>query len=77
MKKTLKIISTVSIALFGILWILSKFDFLTEYNSIDFRNVLVLIYLLTSLKYFQMELKDKNTKIQELKLKLEKTKKEF
>ena len=75
MKKTLKIISTVSIIIFGILWISSKFNFLNEFNSIDFRNVLVLIYLFTSLKYFQMEVKDKNTEIQELKLKLEKTKK--
>ena len=77
MKKTLKIISTVSILLFGILWISSKFDFLTKYNSIDFRNILVLIYLFTSLKYFQMEVKDKNSEIQELKLKLEKSKKEI
>jgi hypothetical protein len=72
MKKTIKIISTVSILLFGILWVSSKFNFLTEYNSIDFRNILVLIYLFTSLKYFQMEVKDKNAEIQELKLKLEK-----
>jgi len=77
MKTTLKIISTVSIVLFGILWISSKFDFLTEYNSIDFRNILVLIYLFTSLKYFQMEVKDKNAEIQELKLELKKTKKDI
>ncbi|NCP61362.1 MAG: hypothetical protein GW839_13830 [Flavobacteriales bacterium] len=77
MKKTLKIISTVSIVLFGILWITSKFDFLIEYNSIDFRNILILIYLFTSLKYFQMEVKDKNAEIQELKLKLKKTKKDI
>jgi Gpi18-like mannosyltransferase len=75
MKKTLKIISTVSIVLFGILWILSKFDFLTEYNSTDFRTFLVLLYLFTSLNYFKREVKDKNTEIQELKLKLEKMKK--
>lgn len=75
MKKTLKIISTVSILLFGILLILNKFDFLTESNSTDFMNILVLVYLFTSLKYFQMEVKDKNAEIQELKLKLEKTKK--
>jgi len=55
----------------------SKFDFLTEYNSIDFRNILVLIALFTSLKYLQMEVKDKNAEIQELKLKLEKSKKEI
>ncbi|WP_425077905.1 hypothetical protein [Psychroserpens sp. S379A] len=77
MKKTLKIISTVSIILFGILWISSKFDFLTKYNSIDFRNILVLIYLFTSLKYFQMEVKDKNAEIQELKLKLKKGNKDI
>ena len=73
MKKALKIISTISIVLFGILWISSKFEFLTEYNSIDLRNILVLIYLFTSLKYFKMEVNDKNAEIKELKL--EKTKK--
>jgi len=74
MKKTLKIISTIAIILFGILWISSKLNILTEFNSIDIRNILVLVYLFTSLKYFQMEVKDKNAEIQELKLKLEKTK---
>ncbi len=77
MKKALKIISTGSIVLFGVLWISSKFEFLNEFNSIDIRNILVLIYLFTSLKYFQMEVKDKNTEIQDLKLKLENTKKEI
>jgi hypothetical protein len=45
---------------------------MNEFNSIDIRNILVLIYLFTSLKYFQIEVKDKNAEIQELKLKLEK-----
>ena len=63
-----------SILLFGILWISSKFDFLTEYNSIDLRSILVLIYLFSSLKYFQMEVKDKDAQIKELKIKLEKIK---
>ena len=75
MKKTLKIVSTISIVLFGVLWISSKFNFLNEFNSVDIRNILVLIYLFTSLKYFQIEVKDKNSEIQELKLKLEKQKK--
>ena len=74
MKKILKIISTISIILFGILWISSKFDFLIEYNSPDIRTFFVLIYLVTSLKYFQMEVRDKNDEIKELKLILEKTK---
>ena len=77
MKKALKIISTVSIILFGILWISGKFDFFTKYNSIDFRNILVLVYLFTSLKYFQMEVKDKNAEIQELKLKIENIKRKI
>mgnify|MGYP003329298884 CR=1 FL=1 len=77
MKKALKIISTVSIILFGILWISGKFDLFTEYNSIDFRNILVLVYLFTSLKYFQMEVKDKNAEIQELKLKIENIKRKI
>ncbi|SHE99094.1 hypothetical protein SAMN05444278_11151 [Psychroflexus salarius] len=72
MKKIFKITSTVSIVLFGILWLSSQFNFLTDYISTDVRNVLVLIYLLTSLKYFKLELKDKNAEIQHLKLKLKK-----
>ena len=77
MKKTLKIVSTISIVLFGVLWISSKFNFLNEFNSVDIRNILVLIYLFTSLKYFQMEVKEKNAEIQELKLNLEKAKREI
>ena len=77
MKKTLKIVSTVSIVLFGVLWISNKFNFLNEFNSIDIRNILVLIYLFTSLKYFQLEVKDKNAEIKELKLNLEKQKRNF
>jgi hypothetical protein len=72
MKKTLKIISTLALILFGVLWVSSKLNFMNEFNSIDIRNILVLIYLFTSLKYFQIEVKDKNAEIQELKLKLEK-----
>jgi hypothetical protein len=71
MKKTLKIISIVSILLFGILWILSKFIDSTEFNTIwEYRDVLILIYLFTGLKYYQMEVKDKNAIIKELKTKL-------
>jgi hypothetical protein len=70
MKKTLKIISTLALILFGVLWVSSKLNFMNEFNSIDIRNILVLIYLFTCLKYFQIEVKDKNAEIQELKLKL-------
>ena len=77
MKRILKIAATVSIVLFGILFISSKFNFLNEFNSVDIRNILVLIYLFTSLKYFQMEVKEKNAEIQELKLNLENEKRKF
>jgi len=70
MKKPLKIIATVSIILFAVLWIASKFNFLPEFNTMDNRNLLVLIYLFTSLQYFRMETKDKEVEIEELKLKL-------
>jgi len=70
MKKSLKIISIFSIILFGTLWILSQFIDLAEFNTIEIRNVLVLIYLFTSLKYYQMEVRDKDAVIEELKAKL-------
>lgn len=70
MKKSLKIISIFSIILFGMLWILSKFTDSAEFNTIEIRNVLVLIYLFTSLKYYQMEVRDKDAVIKELKAKL-------
>lgn len=70
MKKTLKTISTTSILLFGILWILSKFDFISEYNNSTIRSILVVIYLFTNLKYSRMEIDDKNKEIRVLKQKL-------
>lgn len=72
MKKTLKVIATIAIVFFGLLWISSKFNFLNDYNSLDIRNLFVFIYLFTSLKYYQMEIKDKNSEIMDLKLKLKK-----
>lgn len=77
MKKALKIISTVSIILFAILLISSKFNFLDEFNSYDNQSILVVIYLFTSLKYFQMEAKDQEAKIEELQLKLKKAEMEI
>lgn len=71
MKNTLKVISIVSIIFFGILWVLSKFINSTEFIAIwEFRDVLILIYLFTGLKYYQMEVKDKNAEIKKLKIKL-------
>jgi hypothetical protein len=77
MKKGLKIISDVSIILFGVSLIVSKFNDSIEWNSNGLRNVLVIIYLITNLYYSKMEIKDKNREIQELKLKLKQSKKEI
>lgn len=70
MKKPLKIISIISISIFAILWLLGKFVDLNNFNTIDFRNVFVLIYLLSSLKYYQLDSREKDTIIKELKEKL-------
>jgi hypothetical protein len=72
MKQVFKIVSTASIILFGISWLMSKFNMLEEYNSMDLRNLLVVIYLFASLRYFQMELKEKNAVIQDLEIQLKK-----
>ena len=71
MKNTWKTISIISITLFAILWISGKF-FESEYNMIEFRNLLVVIYLFASLKYYQLELKSKDAIIASLQSKLEK-----
>ncbi|MCP4053494.1 MAG: hypothetical protein GY739_10575 [Mesoflavibacter sp.] len=77
MKKGMKIISEISIILFAVSLIVSKFNESIEWNSNGLRNVLVIIYLITSLYYSKMEIKDKNREIQELKLKLKQSKKEI
>ena len=75
MKKGLKIISDFSIIAFGLLLVSSKFIDLGYFNSSDFTNTLVIIYLISSLYYYKMELKDKDSKIQELKHSLKKNEK--
>lgn len=75
MKKTLKTVSDISIILCGISLVVSKFDDSLQWNSNDLRSILVLIYLVTSLYYYKMMIKDKNAEIQELKLKLKNTNK--
>jgi len=69
-KKALKIIFTTSILVFLLLWILDRFTSSFEYNTMAVRNILVIIYLVASLKYYKMEVNDKNIEIEDLKLKL-------
>ena len=73
MKNTLKIISTISILLFGILWLSSKF-ISNEMNTSDIQNILVVIYLFTSLKYYQLLVKEKDEIIDHLRVEMRKSK---
>ncbi|WP_304037005.1 hypothetical protein [Mesonia mobilis] len=71
MKKTFKLISTISILLFLVFFIAEEFlDY--KYLAMEYRNIFVVIYLVTSLQYFRLEVKEKNSIIQDLKLKLSK-----
>lgn len=70
MKKAYKIISTVAIVLFGISFLLNRLEILTAYNSMDLQSIFVIIYLFTSLKYYTLEVNDKDAEIAHLKRKL-------
>ena len=73
MKKILKTTSEISIISFGILFIIDKvFDFNFSKNG-NIKSLLVIIYLASTMIYNKMELKDRNARIQELKIKLKKT----
>jgi len=67
MKKALKTLSLASILIFGILWVSSKFSEDTTWNNGNVRGVLVLIYLVSSNKHYQLEIKDKDDEIAALK----------
>ncbi|UAM97686.1 hypothetical protein K8354_15515 [Polaribacter litorisediminis] len=66
MKKLLKVISDYSIILFGALIISEKFIDLGYFNSPNFTNLLVVIYLISSLYHSKLVMKEKDMKIQKL-----------
>jgi len=70
MKKSLKIISVISIFAFMILWLLGKFVDFENFDITETANIFVIIYLLASLKYYQLDSLDKDATIKELKEKL-------
>lgn len=70
MKKALKIIADISIILFGVFFIASKFSDFEIFENEDIRHGLVIIYLISNLFYSRMELKDKNQNIKELEYKI-------
>jgi len=43
----------------------------SKFNTMEIRSILVIIYLISSLIYYKMDIKDKNAEIQQLKQKLE------
>jgi len=71
MKKGLKIIADISIILFGLFFIASKFSDVEIFENEDIRHSLVIIYLISTLFYLRMELKDKNLKVKELEYKIQ------
>ena len=71
MKKGLKIIADISIILFGLFFIASKFSDVEIFENEDIRHSLVIIYLISNLFYLRMELKDKNLKVKELEYKIQ------
>lgn len=70
MKKVLKIVFTTSILIFLILWILMVFFGESKFNNMEIRSIFVIIYFISSLIYYKMDVKDKDAEIQQLKQKL-------
>lgn len=69
-KTALKYISNISLILTAILYIAYKlFDF-NQFENYEIREIIIIIYLITTLYYFKLEVKDKNEEIAALKLKL-------
>ncbi len=62
----------MAIILFVISFVLNRLAIFTDYNSMDLQSIFVIIYLFTSLKYYTLEVKDKDAEIQHLKRKINK-----
>lgn len=72
MKQFLKIISFISLSLFGVSLIASYIINNEFLNGNEHRSFLVVTYLITSLLYYRMDNKEKNAEIQDLKRRLKK-----
>lgn len=57
-----------------ILWIARLFPLGEKYISMDLQNIFVIIYFITELRHHRILVREKNAKIQELELKLQKNK---
>jgi hypothetical protein len=69
-KLILKSISYISIIAFAILYLLDTFFDIQFSDNSGLRQAFVVVYLITSLYYYKMELKDKNVRIKELEHRL-------
>jgi hypothetical protein len=69
-KLILKSISYISIIAFAILYLLDTFFDIQFSDNSGLRQAFVVVYLITSLYYYKMELKDKNERIKELEQRL-------
>lgn len=67
MKNLLKTISTVAILLFGAWWIGGMISNQSIFEIKEISTGLVLVYIICSWKYYQMECKDKEETILQLK----------
>ena len=74
MKQFWNISSIVALLLFGLLWGIESFypEFLTELTNV--KGIFVVYYLFASLRFFKLELKGKNQRIQELEIQLKQQK---
>jgi|SaaInl5LU_22_DNA_1037371.scaffolds.fasta_scaffold00231_13 hypothetical protein len=69
-KTFLKNLSFISLIAFAILYILEGFFAIELSLGNGLREAFVLIYIIASLYYYRMELKDKNDEIQQLRHRL-------
>lgn len=69
-KRLLKSISDICILCFGLLFINSKIDLFEVNEEQNLMNLFVVLYLILSVFFYRMELKDKDGIIQDLERKL-------
>ena len=69
-KTTLKTLSFIALIAFAILYIFEGFFAIELSLGNGLRQAFVLIYIIASLYYYRMELKDKNDEIPQLKHRL-------
>ena len=67
MKTVFKCISRISILLFAVWYVGGKVTDWSLFQNVDISSMLVVIFLFTSMKYYQMDSRDKEETITQLK----------